>query len=51
MLYLVVKRKELQPAYFRPDRKGHLIFILLKALRRVLLLVYKDKDLRKGLVL
>ena len=50
MLYLVVKRRELQSAYFRPDERGHLIFILLKVPRRALLLVYKDKDLRRGLV-
>ena len=50
MLYLVVKRRELQLIYFRLDKRGHLIFILLKALRRVFLLVYKDEDLRRGLV-
>ena len=50
MLYLVVKRRELQSAYFCLDKRGHLIFILLKALRRVFLLVYKDEDLRRGLV-
>jgi len=46
----VVKRRELQSAYFRPDERGHLIFILLKVPRRVLLLVYEDEDLRRGLV-
>jgi hypothetical protein len=50
VLYLTVKRRELQSAYFHPDKRGHLILILLKVLRRVLLLVYKDEDLRRGLV-
>ena len=48
MLCLVVKRRELRIVYFRLGKRGHLIFILLKALRRVLLLVYEDKDLRRG---
>ena len=50
MLYLVVKRRELQSVYFRPDKRGHLIFIPLKTPKGILLLVYEDKDLRRGLV-
>ena len=50
MLYLAVKRRELQSAYFRPDERGHLILIPLKAPRGILLLVYEDEDLRRGLV-